>query len=408
MMYSTNSSTRALLASQPIYTFQKDLFACELLFRHETNLSAFEFGADMATSEVILNLCTGVTEQLGLFARQMFINITEELLYAEAFLPIPANDVVLEIPHTVRATDQLLAAIKSWKSRGFQFALDDFDFSQRFTPIMDQLDYIKVDVLNQPLDKVRSGQEVFASIPATWIAKRVETEPQFMTYSELGFTLFQGYFLAKPLAMQGTAIRGKIQNTLGFINTVNKPEIEINEFTAAVGKDPSLATQILKIVNSPACSVRRVITSLKDAIVYLGPEQIRKWVILMVMLNSSAVNQGVIRLILTRAKACENYAKTSIFSNAEQAFLVGLLSGASLLFEIDNNLLVKQLSLRPNVKNAVMLQSGILGQILQDVLKTEYAIGQSTEALCSIGHDLLAAYGEATDWAEKALQSTAG
>ncbi len=57
-------SQKTLLACQPIYTTNEDIFGSELLFRHDDFASAAEYGEDLATKEVILNLCTGINQQL--------------------------------------------------------------------------------------------------------------------------------------------------------------------------------------------------------------------------------------------------------------------------------------------------------------------------------------------------------
>ena len=90
------SQVKTLLARQPIYSAQKDLFGFELLFRHELASSANEFGEDLATSEVLLNLYTGTNQQSDLFSRKIFINLSEGLLLSDAFLPVPPESVVIE------------------------------------------------------------------------------------------------------------------------------------------------------------------------------------------------------------------------------------------------------------------------------------------------------------------------
>lgn len=404
-MIPINSSVKTLLASQPIYTRDQDLFGFELLFRHETNLSASEFGDDLATSEVLLNLCTGITEQFDLYSRPLFINLAESFLFSEAFLPIPAQGVVLELSPSIQVNDRLIDAIRNWKSLGFHFALDDFNFDPRYRPLLNLVDFLKVNVLDKPPEKVAEKMADFAAYALTWVAERVETEEQFLKYCDLNFTLFQGYFLAKPLHVQGYAIRGKIHNSVAIINEVNKPELEIDELVSAVGKDPNLATQILKIINSPACYLKRNITSLKDAITFLGLVKVRKWAIMMAMLNDAATSSGTVRLVLTRARACENYAATTIFANPDKAFLMGLLSGIHLLFGIENAVFLEQVSLHADIETAILTHGGILGQILNEILHAEYTIMQNPKALTDNNSVILFSYLQASDWAEQALSS---
>lgn len=74
-METDKSHVKTLLARKPIYSAQKDYFGFEFLFRHEVASSAHEFGEDLATSEVLLNLYTGKNQQDDLFPREMFVNL---------------------------------------------------------------------------------------------------------------------------------------------------------------------------------------------------------------------------------------------------------------------------------------------------------------------------------------------
>jgi EAL and modified HD-GYP domain-containing signal transduction protein len=126
----------------------------------------------------------------------------------------------------------------------------------------------------------------------------------------------------------------------------------------------------------------------------------------MAMLNDAVASSGTVRLVLTRAKACENFAATTIFANPDQAFLTGLLSGVHLLFGVENELFFKQVSLYSEIEIAVLKHSGFLGQILKEVLTAEYSIMQAPAGLADYDNAILSSYLQANDWAEKALNST--
>lgn len=405
-MLGHEAQVKTLLASQPIYSAEKDLFGYELLFRHKLFASADAYGEDLATSEVVLNLCTGITQQIDLFSRKIFINLSKGLLLSDAFLPLPPESVVIELPSSIQVSEALINGIKKWKNAGFNFALDGFDFNSRYQPILNDIQYLKVDALNESIDNLASKMSQLGNDSVIWIAERIETEAQFVQFKKLGFSLFQGYFLAKPLAVQGQTVRGKINTSITTINTVSQPDIEIDDMARAVSRDPSLATQLLKIVNSPVCDLLRPMSSIRDAIVYLGLIQVRKWIMMMSLLNETTSNTGAIHLVLTRAKACENYAAATLLVKSDQAFLVGLLSGVHLLFGIDNALFLQQVSLQPEIAKAILEEEGLLGGILSKIKQVEYAIRQNS----ATGHDQdapeFSAYHSASGWAEGVLATT--
>ncbi len=399
------AQVKALLASQPIYTAQKDLFAFELLFRHDLFRSVEEYGEDRATSEVVLNLCTAINQQVNLFSRKIFINLSAGLLLADEVLPLPPDNTVIELPASMPINGALADGMKRWRDAGFSFALDGFDFSPACEPILEHVQYLKIDALEEPIDTIRAKMPLLADESVVWAVKRVETETQLAQFKELGFSLFQGYFLARPAEIQGQAIRGRINTSITTTNAVSNPDIEIDEMADLVRRDPSLATQLLKIVNSPVCNLLRPLNSVRDTIMYLGLIQVRKWIIMMSLLNETTGGSGAIHLVLTRAKACENYAAATLMVKSDQAFLVGLLSGVYLLFGVDNSVFLQQVSLQPEIKAAILEEQGILGQILSEVKRAEYASRQNSAPVFERQDPLLTAYYEASSWADSALKA---
>lgn len=396
---------KCLLASQPVYTTQKDIYGSELLFRHENFTSASDYGEELATREVILNLCTGINEQLNIASRKIFINLSAELLYSENSLPLPPEKIIIELPATLAFDDFLLTRIKLWRQAGFSFALDDFDFSPRLLEILGDFNYVKVDALNQTFSQKHPTPTDFAYPHITWAVKRVETEEQYLHFKHNGYTLFQGYFLAKPIEIQGQSIRGRINDSIATISATSLPEIEIDEMVTLVSRDPSLATQLLKIINSPACDLLRPMKSIKDAVVFLGLIQVRKWIMMMSMLNDSTTSVGAANMVLTRARACESYAAVKLAIRSDQAFLIGLLSGVKLLFGIEVDEFLTQLPLSHDVIDAIIHHKGPLGEILFEVETIEYQIMQQSDAAMEQNASLLTAYQEAQQWAGQVIHT---
>jgi EAL and modified HD-GYP domain-containing signal transduction protein len=58
---------------------------------------------------------------------------------------------------------------------------------------------------------------------------------------------------------------------------LNRPEASIVEVEDLVKRDPSLTYRVLQCVNSAAFGVRRELQSIRQALVLLGLDQVRKW-----------------------------------------------------------------------------------------------------------------------------------
>ena len=116
---------------QPIFNNRLGVYGYELLFR-QGKVDSAEMGslsAHAATSHTLVNsfLEIGLDKLVG--KRLAFINLTEQFLLEEDALPIPPQQVVLEVLEDIPVTDRLIEAIKQLSKKGFTIALDDYIYN---------------------------------------------------------------------------------------------------------------------------------------------------------------------------------------------------------------------------------------------------------------------------------------
>jgi EAL domain-containing protein (putative c-di-GMP-specific phosphodiesterase class I) len=192
-------TTVSYLARQPIVDKEHRLVAYELLFRRtESCRSANVQNPLQAGVEVINNtLCLG-TDWL-LQGSQAFINLDEATLMSDFVTLLPPQHVVFEILETVKISPVLVARIQELRQQGYRFALDDFVCLPEYQPLMPLVDYIKLDVLEQPPDKtVEIIHHIRSFYKGKLLAEKVETREMFELCKAEGIEYFQGYYFARP------------------------------------------------------------------------------------------------------------------------------------------------------------------------------------------------------------------
>ncbi len=154
-----------------------------------------------------------VAQELGL--TRAFINVDFQVLSELAPIPRPAEmEVILEISEVEALHDVAnhLNIAREWRSRGFQFAMDDFGAGFISLPFIGQLipDYIKLDrsTILQAVssenfrtfskDLVRAMKN-YAT--AGIIAEGIETAKELQVVKDMGISLGQGYLLGTPQAL---------------------------------------------------------------------------------------------------------------------------------------------------------------------------------------------------------------
>ncbi len=396
-------SENILLASQGIYGRRRELFGTELLFRNDNGSTAFHVGENVATGEVLVNLCSSITSEVAHLQRPAFINVSADFLLSEAFLPVDARYIFIELVERIQVDEEVIRAVGAWKQRGFRFALDDFEFSADWLPLLKLADVVKVDVLDCDPEVIRRRKQSLRDYAGIWLAERVETEEEFEAYAAQGFDLFQGYFLSRPKLIRGKNIRPE-QASAAEILRVTAGDGSFDELARVVERDPKLSIQILKLVNSPLYSLERPIESIREAIVFLGIGQLRKWALVLTLLATSGNTPEAHRIVLKRAKFCEFYAREIGAADADRAFMVGLLSGLDILLGVEPHHFISTIRLSEDMAKATLEYEGRLGKILKLAQNLERLSSTYPERLVNNKQAVLDVYHQSFFWTEEILR----
>ena len=382
-----------LLASQPIYNRQNQIEAVELLYRNDAGESAESVGEYRATSELVFNLCTGVTDQADHYNCDVYINVSADFLLSGAFMPIDPSRVVIELVERITPTPELIRAVHEWHKKGFRFALDDFEFSEAWRPLLDYASVIKVDLSQFTEDVIVHERSKLLDYPVLWLAERVEEEAQRDRFMELGFDLFQGYFMARPKLIAGRKLDPSGWQLIRVVSLLYQAEPDFDELTEVLSTDPNLSISLIRIVNSPFYRSQTTISSIREVIIRLGIEHLRQWATLISALNASSTEQA--RLVLVRANACHAMAKRMKNHQIEPstAFLTGLLSGVDVMMGIEPAMFLREIKVDESVRQAITDYQGPLGKLLKLVMGMEQAVALN-RGLDRFDYRMLMLYGE--------------
>lgn len=399
-----------LLARQPIYRDDLTLHAFELLFRNQNQLNTTDITEEGATYEVLVNYCTGISKEIEHSKHLLFVNVSEGFLLSDAILPMDKSRVVLELLERIEVSDELISAVKRLKQKGYRFALDDYDFDDKWDPLLPLVELIKVDVLDADLDEIQRLKALKSQqFSGPWLAERIEDRDTLNRCIDIGFKFFQGYVLAKPKALVGNSISGASAITAEVIRLASDPDSDINEISERVAQDPKLSMQLLKLINSPLINLNMEITDLKQAITYLGINMLKRWAMMIAFVANSTTSIEASRIILTRAKCCELYFSDPSNNSAEHlsasAFLTGLVSGTDCLLAVDPKQFIQQVNFGREIQDAILKQEGELADILKQSKMIEFYLSQSFERLKEIPSELLCHYSEAQEWAGEIIDS---
>ncbi len=404
---SPSCSTPIWLGRQPIVDSQKRLVAYEVLYRSaKTGFAAFEDG-NQATSAVLLNTFVELGFDQVVEDRIAFMNFTREFLIGTYPLPECPKRLVLEVLEDIVPDAELIQGLKRLRAEGYKIALDDVVYHPALEPLLELAAIVKVELPQIPQTEWAAHVQLLRKWPVKLLAEKIETQQEFELCRDLGFDLFQGYFLSKPELIEGRKLDGNQMALMKILAEINAPQADIRDLAETVERDPALCIKLLRYVNSSHFGVRRNVESLRHACVLLGLETLRTITTLLLLAGNKHVPQQAAKTALLRAWMCRTLAQYHEDANAHSLFTTGLLSMLDVLMGQPLDNLIAELPLEESIREALLLGIGPTGQILQVAIDYEKcAWEQLTE--CGIKPALLrTAYLESVEEVKRAWAASA-
>ncbi len=391
------------IGRQPIFDQKLKVAGYELLFR-ASNSSAFDGkDGDEATSILINNALMeiGLDDIIG--DNPAFINFTKDLLINGVAELLPADRVVLEILETVKVDNELIAGVKRLVDAGYQIALDDFIYSDEWLPLIELTHIIKFDITTMSLEEIKEHKKRFASKNIKFLAEKIETQEEYNLFKQEGFEYFQGYFFSKPVVLSQKKLSSDSISLLQLVAQVQKPDIETDELEKLISQDVSLSYKLFRCVNSASFGLKNKMTSVKQAVVYLGLQRLKNWVCLLAISSNSNKPAELLNTGLVRAKTCELLAAEAGLDGKDAFFIVGLFSLLDAILDQPLATILEKMPMDDSINQALLKKSGDMGQALLCSINFERSNWKEV-AFANLSNEALAKiYLEAMVWSRQSM-----
>lgn len=363
------------IARQPIFNKDMSIFGYELLHRRNSKNSYEHEDHSGATAELVRNSFLVLDFDNLTGGTRGFINFTQDLLEAEIPSILPKEKVVVEILETVAATDIVVEVCKKLKNEGYILALDDLIFDRTdydYTPLIELADIVKVEFPSADRQKQRELIKKYKN-KVTFLAEKVETRQEFKEAAEIGYGLFQGYFFCRPILMKSKEISSLNIHLIEILKELQKAEPNLFRIAETIEKDLGLTYKLLKRANAIYYGAKCEITSLQQAVVRLGIQEMKRWIsILLIKDFENDENSELIKVCLLRGKLLALMAHDLKRAGQEtEFFFTGVLSSIDIIMDQDMAAILRSLALPEDVKKALLGEEGLLRKCLDAVLLYE-------------------------------------
>ena len=364
----------AYIARQEILDRNDKLIAYELLFRdHEFGINEFPSNLK-ATSHVVMNVLNNINiSDVVPQGIKAYINVDETIL-SSGFLEILDKDkFVLEILETADINDVMIKKMKHYHKMGFTLAIDDFDCSaemiKKFTPIFKYISIIKVDLLSSNPENLKNVVPKFKKMGKKVLAEKVETKEEYDRYMQMGFDLFQGYYLSKPETMtikiHKEATHIVILQLIGLLKADDE-SVKVEKFLRS---RPDLSFKLMKYINNQN-DFKSEIDSVMQVITLMGRDRLMRWLLLYLYseVATSPLSENVLKLAQERAVKMEADAPSHM---RDKAYLAGMFSMVGILFDTDIKELVSHIKLDKDITELVVSGTGRFSGSLKKIQEKE-------------------------------------
>jgi len=339
------------LARQPILDRRGAVFGYELHF-HDLPGQAPADGLSAASR--------GMLDSLALYGVQRFtggvwgfVPCSLDVLAGALLEGLPPSLVVLEVPRCPEVSPPLLQQCRRLREMGFRLALSDFEPDDERHALLPLAHYIKVGVsaIDSP-GWIRICSALHHS-NAILIADGVHSHDAYRRARAGGLRYFQGYYFCHPELFPRGTVPTDRAHYLGILRELFKDPLDHKTLCPEVRRDPSLVFRVLRFVNSPLCAVRDPITSMETAIVLLGDTTFRRIATLAIQCG---LNQDhppeLLRMAQVRAHFCSRAAELCSL-DAEEMYLLGLLSLLPAMLRVPMETILPDLPLRSEIRHAL-------------------------------------------------------
>jgi EAL and modified HD-GYP domain-containing signal transduction protein len=202
---------------------------------------------------------------------------------------------------------------------------------------------------------------------------------------------------------------------LRLLQESQRPELDFRRLEALILQDVSLSYQMLRYVNSPLFPVTSNVRSIRQALVFLGDVELRRWVVLATLARTAEDKPSELtRHSLVRARFCESVARLAKNGLEQSAFLAGLFSLLDALIDRPLGETLSAMSLAPEIAAVLTGEandSNPLAVVYELAQAYEAADWQRVEAIARQLGVPIASLGEvycaAAGWAQQVLDPVA-
>jgi EAL and modified HD-GYP domain-containing signal transduction protein len=390
--------SQVFIARQPIFDRALKVVGYEVLFRNDATNEARVSDDSAATATVVLNALTEIGLERIVGSHTAWINLPRQFLLDGLASALPPRFTCFEILEGQLIDEPFVEAVRELKRQGYRIALDDFAQVEGVEELLPLADVIKLDYLALGRERIAEQMGNLRRYNMQLLAEKVETREDHSYCQELGFDLFQGFFYQRPELISSRRIDLNRDSVLQVIAALQNPALQLDDVEPLIARDISLSLRLLRYINSAFFGLAHEVASVRQAMVLLGLDNIRRWATLTIVGSLEGESSELTTTGLIRARFCE-LAGGTLNHDRSELFTLGLFSLIDAMLDAPLEDILREIPFPTDMREALVEHTGFMGELLNAVASLEAGYIGDAKAVVPNAGEL---YMEALLWANEA------
>lgn len=371
-------------------------------------LAGYRFGAT-APEPVLLDAL--VVAQVAEFAQERIalVPLSAASVAAGLHLPLVALHTVFLLDH------QAAEAAATLRAAGSQVALRGASLQDADAALLASANLVLLSLNELPLTEFQAlCKHLHLHHPnLKLVVDGVETWDEQRMLLSWGASYFMGPFLTTSDQVDPDAKIDQSRMTSIELLNLLRTDAELPAMIEVAKRDPGMTFQVLQWANAPANGQTTKVTSLQQAFMVLGRNQLYRGLTVSMFRLGSGANkerdESLLEVALTRARFLETCSELPQ-TKRDELFLVGLLSLFDVLLGVPMDKLVDKMHLSDDIRDVLLGKEGVYSPYLTLVLllqRDKVAQALDIAAQLEINIDSLPQVGQAAfAWAQASVRHT--
>lgn len=313
--------------------------------------------------------------------KKTFMTFTPTLLFRNTPKIFDKEKVVIQIEDNIIVHSLASIIISKYKEEGYHFAINDFQFTPKYFSMLEYVDYIKVDISNK-MDETQKRSisnvvDMAHGFQKEFIATGVNSKEVYEYAKELQVDYVEGNYISNTTMTKASKLDFMQGNLYQLIIEITRDEPNIEMLEEIVSRDASLTYALLKMANSAYFASHRETTSVRQALVKVGINQLKQWIYLLSFEDNQEENSSeeLLKTSFMRANLASRLVKRlkKFVITSSDAYLLGMFSTLEYMIDAPMEEILQEIPIVEEVKTALISREGPAGRLYELILYYEQA-----------------------------------